>query len=190
MGAADEAGERVLVLDTSALIMGLDPSALRLPVYTAPSVGDELIPDTPPFMRYSMSQATGSLIVKEPGESAMKAVREASDQAGDSGVLSKADVEVLGLAFELKKAGLMPTIVSDDYAIQNISEVLVVEHASLATFGITRKFDWIYYCPACFRKYPPESVERVCRVCGTGLKRKVVRQERASTRKNRTGLRA
>ena len=105
---------------------------------------------------------------------------------GDVVVLSTADTEVLALALDLKKNGLSPAIVSDDYAIQNVSETLDIDHASLATFGIAQKFDWIYYCPACFRKYTAEDAGRACRVCGTLLKRKVVRKGKATRKVGRS----
>jgi len=168
----------VLVLDASALVMGLNPSALDLPTYSVPSVTNELLPDTLSYARFSTSQESGHLTVKKPTSSSMKAVEEASSKVGDVGVLSRADLEVLALALDLRQSGLSPIIVSDDYAIQNVSETLGVEHASLATFGIAKKFDWIYYCPACFRRYTVEDAGRPCRVCGTPLRRRVVRKEK------------
>jgi UPF0271 protein len=113
-------------------------------------------------------------------------VQEISSGVGDAVVLSKADIEVLALALDLKETGLTPAIVSDDYAIQNVSETLGIEHASLATFGISQKFDWIYYCPACFRRYTTEDAGQTCRVCGTPLKRKVVRKGKATKRVGRS----
>lgn len=170
---------KVLVLDTSALVMGLNPSATDLPIYSVPSVMSELIPDTMPYTRFSTSRDSGRLMVKQPTSSSMRAVQEASSRIGDIGVLSNADLEVLALALDLRQSGLSPIIVSDDYAIQNVAETLSVEHASLATFGITKKFDWIYYCPACFRRYTIEDAGRPCRVCGTPLRRRVVGKEKA-----------
>lgn len=35
--------------------------------------------------------------------------------------LSKADLQVLALAMELKRRGLRPLIVTDDYSIQNVT---------------------------------------------------------------------
>ncbi len=174
------------MLDTSALVMGLNPSALDVPTYSVPRVMDELIPDTLPYTRFSTSQESGRLTVKKPTVSSMRSVQGVSSKVGDVGVLSRADVEVLALTLDLKENGLSPVIVSDDYAIQNVAETLGVEHASLATFGITRKFDWIYYCPACFRRYSVEDA-RACGVCGTRLKRKVVKKEQ-TLRKIRGGL--
>jgi len=168
------------VLDTSALVMGLNPSALDAPTYSAPSVMDELIPDTLPYARFTMSRDSGHLSVKRPTGLSLGAVEEVSSKVGDVGVLSRADLEVLALALDLRQRGQSPTIVSDDYAIQNVAETLGVEHSSLATFGITKRFNWIYYCPACFRRYTAEDAGRPCRVCGTRLKRKVVRKERVA----------
>jgi UPF0271 protein len=174
---SDSTRVKVLVLDTSALVMGINPSALDSPTYSVPNVVDELIPGTLPYTRFSASQDSGHLTVKKPSEVSVKLVKEASSKVGDVGVLSKTDLEVLSLAVDLKLNGFSPTIVSDDYAIQNVSEALGVEHASLATFGINKKFEWIYYCPACFRKYGIEDAGGVCRVCGTRLKRKVAKRE-------------
>ena len=162
--------------------MGLNPSALDIPTYTTPSVMGELITDSLQYTRVHASQDSGRLIVKEPSDSSLGTVQEASSKVGDVGILSSADREVLALALELREGGLSPVIVSDDYAIQNVSETLGIEYASLANFGIARKFDWIYYCPACFRKYAVEDADRVCRVCGTRLKRKVVRKEKAANK--------
>jgi UPF0271 protein len=177
---SDKTRAKALVLDTSALIMGLNPSALELPTYSVPSVMEELIPDTLPYTRFGASRDSGHLIVRRPTASSISTVHETSSRVGDIGVLSNADVEVLALALDLKKSGFSPAIVSDDYAIQNVSETLDIEHASLATFGITRRFNWVYYCPACLRRYPIEDADQTCRVCGTRLKRKVVKKTKAT----------
>jgi len=181
----DNSPAKVLVLDTSAFVMGLNPSALTMPVYSVPEVVGELIPDSLPHTRFIAARDSGHLVVRKPSSSSMNAVQEASSRVGDVGVLSSTDVEVLALALELKQNGLSPAIVSDDYAVQNVSETLGIEHASLSTFGIARKFDWIYYCPACFRKYTVEDADRVCRVCGTRLKRKVIRKGPATRKVGR-----
>jgi len=182
---SDMTKAKSLVLDTSALIMGLNPSALELPTYSVPSVAEELIPDSLPYTRFGTSQDSGRLIVAKPTASSISTVHEISSKVGDIAMLSNADVDVLALALDLKKSGLSPAIVSDDYAIQNISETLDIEHASLATFGIARKFDWVYYCPACFRKYRIEDADQTCRVCGTPLKRKVVNKRRPTKKISR-----
>ena len=185
MALSDKAAVEVLVLDTSALVMGLNPSALALSAYSVPEVVAELIPDGLPHTRFNAARDSGQLIVKKPTPASINAVQKASSRVGDTGALSSADLEVLALALELKQDTLSPTIVSDDYAIQNVAETLDIKHASLATFGIARKFDWIYYCPACFRKYTVEDADRSCRICGTRLKRKVIRKRPAARKVGR-----
>lgn len=182
----DRTEMKVLVLDTSAFVMGINPSALDMATYSVMGVLDELIPDTLPHTRFRTSRDSGRLTVKKPTSSSLGVVQDSSFKVGDANVLSKADVEVLAVALDLKKSGLSPAIVSDDYAIQNVSETLGIEHASLATFGISERFDWIYYCPACFRRYTPEDAGQTCRVCGTPLKRKVVRKGKATKKAGRS----
>lgn len=166
--------------------MGLDPSALDLPNYTTQSVIDELIPDSLQYTRLRTSEHSGRLIVKKPSDLSSATVRQTSSRVGDVGVLSNADSDVLALALELRESGLSPVIVSDDYAVQNVAEMLGIEHASLTTFGITSKFDWVYYCPACFRRYTTKEADQACAVCGTRLKRKVIGKHKATRKVGRS----
>src|SRR3989449_8468616 len=122
----------------------------------------------------------GELKVQAPSLRAEGMVEEASRKAGESGYLSKADREVLALALDLKLDGHEPVIVSDDYAIQNLAEHLQIGHSSLANYGIVHRFDWIMYCPACYRRYKPPA--KKCRVCGTELRRKVLSKKKATRR--------
>lgn len=180
--APDKIETKVLVLDTSAFVMGLNPSSLNLRSYSVSSVLDELIQDTLPHIRFGASLDSRHLTVKRPSPSSMRIVQETSSRIGDVNVLSKADIEVLALALDLNRDGESPAIVSDDYSIQNVAETLGIGHVSLATFGIAQKFDWVYYCPACYRRYSIEDASDTCRVCGTRLKRKVVRKGKATRR--------
>jgi rRNA maturation endonuclease Nob1 len=67
-------------------------------------------------------------------------------------------------------------IATDDYSIQNVANQMGIEFASLATFGIRFRLQWIRYCPACHKKYPANYKFRKCEVCGTELKRKPLRK--------------
>jgi len=167
----------VLVLDTSAFIMGFNPSKTR-EVYSVKAVEEELSEGTMPQLRFRMFSERGDLTVRPPSIRAERIIEVASSQAGESGYLSKADREVLALALDLKLDGHEPTIVSDDYAIQNVADHLQINHSSLANFGIVHRFRWIMYCPACFRRYKPP--EKKCKVCGTLLRRKVLSKTKAN----------
>lgn len=109
--------------------------------------------------------------VKLPSDSCAEKVIEASEKVGDV-LLSWADRQVLALALELKDAGLNPQIVTDDYSIQNVADLIGVEFTSLMTYGIRYRLYWIKYCPACHRKYRSGFQHKHCEVCGTELKRK------------------
>jgi len=173
---------RVFVLDTSAFIMGVNPSSIEGTAYSVPAVADELLEGTMACLRFNTSRDSGKLMVKMPDNQSQNTVRKVSVQLGEDKALSEADRQILALALSLKSDGKAPTIVSDDYAIQNVAERLKLRYAPLATFGISYEFNWIFYCPACFKKYSSGYGRAVCRVCGTELKRKVLRKLRARAR--------
>ena len=170
---------KTLVLDTSAFIMGFNPSR-KGEAYSVRAVEEELSNGSMPQLRFRMFSEKGELTVQLPTARAQTIVEDATARMGESGYLSKADREVLALALDLKLDGRETVIVSDDYAIQNIADQLEIGHSSLANFGIVHRFRWIMYCPACFRRYKPP--EKTCQVCGTTLKRKVLSKTRALAR--------
>jgi UPF0271 protein len=169
---------KVLVLDTSAFIAGFDSLAVPEMQYTVPEVKKELIAGSMPWMRFKAAVENGKLTVRSPKSSFFQEIREASMKVGDMRYLSEADLQVLALALELKGSGYSPLIVTDDYSIQNVANKIGVEFTSLMTFGIKFRFKWILYCPACYRKYPPDYKSKVCEVCGTELKRKPKKKTR------------
>jgi UPF0271 protein len=172
---------KALVLDTSALIMGLDPLGLDFETYSVPEVTDELRDQVGPSYRVAISVSAGKLKIRSPTSESLRQVWEKAKALGDKIVLSKADASVLALALDLLREGMKPIVVSDDYAVQNVAEGVELGYQSLATLGIRERFEWIYYCPACFRRYPDSELE-VCQVCGTKLKRKPLRKESARNR--------
>jgi len=143
-----------------------------------PEVKKELIAGSMPWVRFNAAIENGKLTVRSPKSSFFQDVQEASRKVGDMRYLSEADLQVLALALELKGGGLSPVIVTDDYSIQNVANKIDVEFTSLMTFGIKFRFKWILYCPACYRKYPPDYKFKSCEVCGTELKRKPKKKTR------------
>jgi UPF0271 protein len=170
---------KVLVLDTSAFVMGFNPLSVGLKAFTVPAVERELSQTSMAMVRFSTSKNSGRLAVKGPSETSRSRIREESMKLGEQLVLSEADSQILALALDLRDSGLEPVVVSDDYAVQNVAERMAVAYTSLATFGISYEFNWILYCPACFRRYPQTYRLPECQVCGTVLKRKVLRKVEA-----------
>jgi len=165
-------------LDTSALIAGFDPFAIKEKAYSTPLVKEELKSGSTPNLRFQTAVENKKLEVKQPESKFIDVVIQQSKRTGDFKYLSQADIEVLALALQLKSSGENPTVVTDDYSMQNVANKLGIEFSPLTTFGIKYRFKWILYCPACRKKYPPDYKPKKCEVCGTELKRKPLGKKR------------
>lgn len=157
--------------------MGYDPLSISGEHFTTSSVINELRPNTTQHIRLELALEAGKVKIRSPSSSALEEIEEASRRVGDISVLSKADKDVLAVALTLSKEGFSTMLVSDDYAVQNVAESLGLKYASLTTFGIRYRFRWALYCPACKRRYSPDVHTMICNVCGTQLKRKVLRKK-------------
>jgi UPF0271 protein len=171
----DNTLKKAVVLDTSALIAGFDPLSIEGEHYTVPKVKDEIAENSMADVRFKIAVENGKLRVRIPNEISLSKIKASATIVGDTFFLSETDLQVLALALELKTEGYTPLIVTDDYSIQNVANQVGIEFASLATYGIRRRLHWIRYCPACHRKYPADSKQKTCEVCGTPLKRKPVK---------------
>ena len=174
-----EQRKKVLVLDTSALILGFDSFSVTDEQLTIPLVLDELLPQSNAYIRLKMAIEYGRVKLCSPPSDFIKKVEIASKRTGDLCSLSKVDRQILALSLLLRKRGFYTTIVTDDYSIQNVADYFDLHYVTLATFGIRYRFNWILYCPACYKKYFDKASSEQCIVCGTKLKRKVIRKTRA-----------
>jgi UPF0271 protein len=172
----NETGKKAIVLDTSAFVAGFDPFSINTEQYTVPLVKKEMTTSAFSGVRFETALESGKIKVRAPDPTFIEKVRASATIVGDTYFLSEADMEVLALALELRALGYTPSIVTDDYSIQNVANQMGIEFASLATFGIRFRLQWIRYCPACHRKYPAGYRSRKCEVCGTELKRKPLRK--------------
>jgi UPF0271 protein len=169
--------KRVIVLDTSALLAGLDPFSTSEEQYTVPMVRTEIAENSMSGLRFKTAEESGKIKVEMPDKSFLDMVRASASVVGDSFFLSATDIQVLALALQLKIRGHSPLIATDDYSIQNVADQIGIEFASLATFGIRRRLQWLRYCPACHRRYSANYRFGRCEVCGTELKRKPFRKK-------------
>lgn len=147
------------VLDASAFIHDYDVDG---PTASIPAVRDEL--NDAAAYRFD-AQAGGGMQVQVPGEAALAAVETAARTTGDLGVLSDTDQRLLAAAYELDG-----TVVTDDYAVQNVADELGVGVEVIAQDGISERRDWSFQCQGCGREFD-ESRDR-CPVCGSDLARK------------------
>ncbi len=174
-----------MIVDTSAFIAGFDPLSTACEQFTVPLVEQELLEGNILKLRFRTAAESGRIKVKEPSPESLEAARISATSVGDTSFLSPADLQVLALAWQFGMEGYSPLIVSDDYSIQNVANQMGIAFVSLATFGIKKKWEWIRYCPACYRKYPADCTVKVCLVCGTNLKRKPLRKNELKTIKRR-----
>lgn len=163
--------KRVLVLDASAFICGFNPLSVEEVSYTVPAVEVEILGNEIARVRFNTALNSGRLKVLLPDDDSIKEVEEHAKRTGDVCTLSKTDLQLLALAFQLKD-NYIPIIVTDDYSIQNVARYLGIKAVPLATFGIKSLIKWVRYCPACRKKYQENYKGDICEVCGAKLKRK------------------
>jgi UPF0271 protein len=172
-------GKTVMVLDTSAFLAGFDPFSISEEQYTIPMVRDEIMRGSMTWVRFKTAVENGKLKVKTPDKTFLEEAEKSAKIIGDTFFLSKTDLQILALALELKTHGYFPIIATDDYSIQNVADQLGIKFASLSTFGIRFRLQWMRYCPACHRRYPADYKSKKCEVCGTELKRKPIKKKAA-----------
>lgn len=169
--------KKVIVLDTSAFLAGFDPASINERQYTVPGVVKELMGDSMFWVRFRTAVESGKVEVKMPSDVFLSRIKASANVAGDVFYLSETDLQILALSLELKAQGHSPFIATDDYSIQNVADQLGIEFASLATFGIRFRLEWIRYCPACRRRYSADHKSNTCEICGTELKRKPLKKK-------------
>jgi UPF0271 protein len=99
-------------------------------------------------------------------------VKETAAKTGDMGALSPTDVSLLALALDLKQAANGVSLVTDDFAVRNLAEVLAIPLSQTSLKGGEWKnITWKIYCKGCGKEYTNPKLTR-CLVCGTDLTRK------------------
>jgi UPF0271 protein len=110
--------------------------------------------------------------VTEPSPESLGKVRSTAIKTGDIGALSQTDVSLLALGLDLKNGEGGVNLVSDDFAVRNVAEVLSIPLAPTAMKGGEWKnITWKIYCRGCGKSYTNPKLT-VCPVCGTKLERK------------------
>ncbi|KYH41309.1 MAG: ribonuclease VapC2 [Candidatus Bathyarchaeota archaeon B63] len=170
---------RAIILDTTAFIAGFNIPSSNDEVYSVPEVEEELKKSPMARLRLRAAIRDGRLRLREPGSCALRRAVEASREMGDHASLSDVDMRILALAVQLREEGYDPTILTDDFSIQNVAKRLALNYEPLTTHGIKYQLRWTLYCPACRRRYPPDYGFETCIVCGTRLKRKPMSRSRA-----------
>ena len=95
-------------------------------------------------------------------------------KTGDANALSKTDESLLALALDLSKDGDKVNLVSDDFAVRNVAEVLGIPLSGTSIKGEWKQITWKLFCKGCGKEYTNPKITN-CVVCGTTLSKKAVR---------------
>ncbi|WP_224267970.1 NOB1 family endonuclease [Haloprofundus salinisoli] len=147
------------VLDSSAFIheYHTDEQTASIPDVQAELEGEHAF-------RFDAMEGAG-MHIHIPAEGAVETIGRAATETGDADVLSETDVRLLATSFELDA-----TLVTDDYAMQNVAEHLGVSVKVIARDGIEEQRNWRFQCAGCGREFD-EKHDR-CPICGSDLTRK------------------
>ncbi|QCJ45821.1 MULTISPECIES: NOB1 family endonuclease [Haloprofundus] len=147
------------VLDSSAFIheYHTDEQTASIPDVQAELEGEHAF-------RFDAMEGAG-MHIHIPAEGAVETIGRAATETGDADVLSETDMRLLATSFELDA-----TLVTDDYAMQNVAEHLGVSVKVIARDGIDEQRNWRFQCAGCGREFD-EKHDR-CPICGSDLTRK------------------
>jgi UPF0271 protein len=154
------------ILDASAFYAGV-PFRSSHDYYTTSIVYDEIKHIKKNHDALGILLETNRLKIREPDEKSTEAAIRAAKDTGDFPQLSKEDISIIALCIEMNGE-----IISDDFAISNVSKNLGLKISHIMTQGIKDVGKWVHYCPGCRTNH---TNEKECPMCGTPLKRKLLK---------------
>ncbi len=154
------------ILDASAFYAGV-PFRSTSDCYTTTLVYDEIKHIKKHHDAIGTLLETNRLKIREPSKESIQDAINASKNTGDFPQLSKQDISIIALCIEMNGE-----VISDDFAISNVIKNLELKVSPIMTRGIKDVGKWIHYCPGCRTNHINE---KECPVCGTPLKRKLIK---------------
>jgi len=155
------------IIDASAFYAGI-PFSSSNEFYTTSLIFDEIKHIKKNHGAIDILVTTNRLKIRDPSSEFLEMARKESKKTGDFNQLSKQDISVIALCIQLKGE-----LITDDFAISNVSKNLDIKISPLMTSGIKDVGTWIHYCPGCRKNFNSGSE---CPLCGTLLKRKLIKQ--------------
>ena len=144
----------MFILDTCAFLTQKHPTG---EFATVPGIKSEIV--NRQSRQYFENMLATHLKVMKAQKNSYDVVNKEAKETGDYDVLSKVDMDILALGYECKG-----TIITDDFAIQNVALALDVKFLSCSGKIISERRAWRYKCTACNHK---EKVKlKNCSVCG------------------------
>ena len=157
--------DNVYVVDTSA-IMSRRIDMLNKKLVFPASVLEEIRKGK---LRRLLDDISLEINIYTPSKESRRNVVSFATKSGDITVLSDTDIDVIALALELKA-----TIITDDYAIENVAEFMGIPYVGSDLKPIQSKIKWAFRCTGCGKFYSSDI--DTCRICGHALKRVPVRK--------------
>jgi len=166
--------KKILIIDTSVVLSGKPIHFEGYAMITTTGVNNELKPGGRDYHLFQLLKEKGLKII-EPAKKSIEQIEKTATSTGDIERLSKTDIELIALAYELKKRGDKPVILTDDYSIQNVADTLNIEYENFNQLKITKRFKWSYRCRGCGRVF--RETIKICPICGSDTK-KIVSSEK------------
>ena len=155
------------ILDASAFYAGV-PFRSSDVWYTTTLVFDEIKHIKKNHDALGTLLETNRLKIREPDADATKTAIDAAKKTGDYPQLSKQDMSIIALCIQNQGE-----IITDDFAISNVAKNLGLKISPIMTKGIKDVGKWVHYCPGCRTNHKTGTE---CPVCGTPLKRKLLKE--------------
>jgi len=157
--------QQYLVLDTTAFYAGVPYTNTSENLVTTPDVISEVSNE-----RTRSLIALSKINVLQATLEDFKRVKDAARGTGDNN-LTQADMSVLALCLSITSDGNEAILLSDDFGVENVASRLGIKARPLMTAGISTAAEWIFFCPACGKKYIKQRPD--CLVCGTKLEKRL-----------------
>ncbi len=159
---------KIYILDTSAILSGKPISFPNNEMITTQGVSDELSPGGRDFNSFQFLIEKG-LKIKSATIDSINKIKKDIDKTGDLNRLSKTDIEILALAYEINQnSKSQAVILTDDYSIQNVANFLNIKFEPINQSGITKRFIWNCRCRGCGKNFK-ENI-KICPICGSETK--------------------
>jgi len=156
------------ILDASAFYAGI-PFGSQIECYTTPLVYDEIKHIKKNHDALGILLETKRLSIIEPEKKYEDLVTKMAKATGDFQKLSKEDISSIALCLQLNGE-----LITDDFAISNVTKSLGLMVAPLMTSGIKDVGSWIHYCPGCHKNFSGASE---CPICGSQLRKKLLKDK-------------
>jgi Predicted nucleic acid-binding protein, consists of a PIN domain and a Zn-ribbon module len=156
----DSRPESKFALDATAFYQGFHLKS-KSTCITSDLVFDEISHIQRNFSILDTLVSNRRIMIFEPDIMSLRLVRDAAKQTGEER-LTDADISILALA-----KGNDATLVTDDFAVCNLANILSIKLLNLGTKGIRDTRKWVKFCKSCGRGYAPKHT--ICAICGNKL---------------------